>query len=455
MRTSRRDFLKIAGGVLGGVVLAQYGGCSSGSSDPPLPSGYRFYRVFTTGDPLPDIGEAIYLPPSVKISDSNQILFHAGDGLNRQDNGLNMGLYELVMDYGSEAPKVEGRYKVVRVGDRLPDGKEVFQVSLADVNKHGSAAVRLHNKGEASHSLYLERSRSNGFSAGGLQRVVGFNTPTPDGQDIFGASLGNFDLHEGNDILVTSFWGSKKGAVGGESLFHLPGGRVSPQGSRLLTTGEMLPNSAEAINKFGLLHGSRPGGEYTVQVYTEPVGTGLQAVDPEKGFAVLKGRTGGAKAAISLVAASPDIAARAAMKALPAGKIHFGPRINEDGEVAVVTHVTEDVVELTVGENVIARTGDRTPSGRTLSGVGGPVMCGGLVFFVAGAADGTQELLVSNGSRTASLLATGMRPFGAAGPTLLTLAFGYVREQADREARLVFVGEFDDNTLSVVLGIPL
>ncbi len=80
---------------------------------------------------------------------------------------------------------------------------------------------------------------------------------------------------------------------------------------------------------------------------------------------------------------------------------------------------------------------------------------GGLVFFVAGTADKTEELLVSNGSRIASLLSTGMRPFGSMGPKLLTLAFGYAREQVDSQGRLVFIGEFDDNTLSIVLGIPL
>lgn len=458
MDKSRRDFLKIAGGVLGGVVLSQCSG-SSESKGPPLPSGYRFHRLFTTGNSLPGAGEALYIPPSVKISDSNQIIFHAGDAVKRTDETLNMGLYELLMDYGSSEPRVSGRRKVIRVGDRLDDGREVFRVTLADVNHRGSVVVRLHTRGEPSHSLYMAPSAGNSQGVGVLRRLMGFKTPTPDGENVFGASMGNFDLHDDDDVLVSSFWASKKGSVGGESVFHLAGGVVDSRGSILLTTGDMLPEAPQTISKFGLLHGHRSGGDYAVQVHTDPVFGSAGNGAPEAGSAVLKGMVRGTGARTTLVAASADIAARAAARsarALPTGKIHFGPRINATGDVAIVTHVTDDAVRLTAGEGLIASSGDLTPAGKVIAGIGGPVMgADGLIFFVAGTTDKAEELLVSNGSRTTSLLSTGMRPFGVTGPRLLTMAFGYAREQVDSHGRLVFVGEFDDNTLSVVLGIPL
>jgi len=108
-----------------------------------------------------------------------------------------------------------------------------------------------------------------------------------------------------------------------------------------------------------------------------------------------------------------------------------------------------------VGNDVIVQTGNLTPMGRVISGIGGPVLGGGgLVFFLA-ASEGKEELLVSDGSRTATILETGSKLYGEHGPTLLTIAFGHAREQADSEGRLVFVGEFDDGTLSIMLGVPL
>lgn len=460
MDRTRREFIKLMGGTLCGVMLSQYGcrGSNNQLGDrSPLPNGYRFYRLFSTGDDLPGSGEAFFLPPSVKINEKNQIIFHAGDGLNRTSNGLGMGLYELEMDYNSFQPRIVGRHRIVRVGDRLKDGKEVFQVGLADLNSNGSVAVQLHNFTEPSHSLYLERSRSNGSSANGLQRVLGYSTPTPDGENIFGAALGNFDLHDNDNILVVSHWGSGKNPNGGESVFHLPSGVVDSQGTVLMTTGDLLPQSSHEIKKFGLLHGYKAGGDFALQVHTGALSSGN--ANEQEGSAVLKVKANGSGQNASLVAASHNIARTASRKmanALPTGTVNLGPRINADGAIAVVTHFTGDDMRLTLDSDRIAGYGDSTPAGKTISGMGGPVLgAKGLVFFVVGTPDGSQELLVSNGSKTASVLTTGQSLFGSEGPKLLAIAFGYSKEQVDSQGRLVFVGEFEDKTLSIILGIPI
>ena len=392
----------------------------------------------------------------------NQIIFHAGDTFERNDDGLSLGLYEAIMDYSAFTPRVEGLYKVVRVGDQLNDGRKVFQVQLADTNELGSVGVRLLTEGDVSQSIYLERNRTGGTSADGLQRVLGYNTDTPDGEHVFGAVLGNFDLHENNDMLVVSHWAEKDGSLNGESLFHLPGGVIDVNGSAILHAGDLLPDSTQIINKLGLLQGHREGGAYTIQVHTDSISTTVgNAGDTgaQPGSAVIKGTVyGTGESRASLIAASPGIARSTAAKAqteFTTGDIHYGPRINAEGKVAVVTHITDDDMVLTVGNDVIIRTGDTTPTGMVVSGIGGPVLgAGGLVFFLA-ASEGREELLVSNGSQTATILETGRKLFGENGPTLLTIAFGYAREQADNEGRLVFVGEFDDETLSIMLGIPL
>ena len=404
---------------------------------------------------LPGAGEAEFIPPFVKIHEKNQIIFHAGDTFERNRDGLSLGLYEIVMDYSDVTPRVEGLHKIVRVDDQLSDGSKVFQVQLADVNELGSVCVRLLTEGDVSQSLYLERNRTGGTSANGLQRVLGYNTDTPDGEHVFGAVLGTFDLHEGDDLLVASHWAEKNGSLNGESLFHLPGGVVNSSGAAIISAGDLLPDSGHVIDLLGLVQGYHAGGEFALQVHTDSTGNGGGS-DPQPGSAVIKGNVHGDSA--SLLAASPGIALSTAARAqteLTTGAIHFGPRINAEGDVAIVTHITDENMRLTLGNDVITQTGHITPMGRVVSGIGGPVLGGdGLVFFLA-ASEGKEELLVSNGSRTATILETGSKLFGENGPTLLTIAFGYAKEQADNEGRLVFVGEFDDETLSIMLGVPL
>lgn len=457
MHSSRRGFLKAMGAALGTVVLSSCGSGSSGGYQTPLPNGYRYYKLFSTGDGLAQGGEAVFLPPSVKIHDNNQIIFHAGDTLGRSGSGLTMGLYEICMDYGGAEPRIEGVHKIVRAGDTTTDGRTVLQVQLADLNAHGSVAVRLLNHGEQSHSLYLERSRRNGHSDDGLQRLLGFRTPTPDTNFIFGAALGNFDLSHGDDLLVASYWCEVQGGVTGESLFHLPNGAINGDGTNLLTAGSAIPGTDRRIGKIGLVQ-ANDFGAYVAQVHTTAMDA--NAVDtPENGTLVVTGSvadSGGYGATPVAASAEAALSTATRLSAITvAESLHYGPRIGSDGKVALVAMITDDTVRLTSGGDTLAGTGHITPTGMRIEGIGGPVTGpDGLVYFVA-RHDDTEELLVSNGTRTASLLKTGVRLFGSGGPALTTIAFGYTREQVDNQGRLVFVGEFDDGSLSILLGIPL
>jgi hypothetical protein len=67
----------------------------------------------------------------------------------------------------------------------------------------------------------------------------------------------------------------------------------------------------------------------------------------------------------------------------------------------------------------------------------------------------TEELIVSDGREVRTILFAPAALFGETGPKLVTIGFGHVREQVDHMDRLVFIGEFDDKTLAVMLGVPV
>lgn len=448
------------GAAMGTAVLAGCGS-TSGAPERPLPNGYRYIRLFGTGDTLPGIGTAEFIPPSVKIHDRQQIIFHAGDTVGRSDDGVNMGLYEIVMDYGTSIPRMAGLNKIVRQGDRLPDGRTVSQVQLADLNANGSVAVRLLTADEKGLSIYMDRNRVNGASAGGLQRVLGFLSATPDPDFMFGATLGNFDLFADDDLLVASHWAEVNGAITGESIFYLPGGVVDSRGSRLLSAGDSIAGTDQQINKIGLINANN-GGSYAAQLHTGVIFSNTlssMAAGSSSGSAIVQGSVfdpGAARASLMAVSASTTLStAAAAAQVLTASALNHGPRLDPDGNVAILVPISENVERLILGRRAIVTTGEITPTGMVIDGIGGPVLdANGLIYFVARNGD-VDELLVSNGARVVSLLKTGTPLFDAGGPALATIAFGYAREQVDSQGRLVFVGEFDDGSLSVILGIPL
>ncbi len=373
----------------------------------PLPNGcqdLQFFRLFSQGETLPDGNRAEFFPGSVKIHDRDQILLHVVDSLDCRWRHHGASTSRPWIPPGVE-PTVTGFYKVVRAGDTLPDGKTVRGVHLADLNQNGSVAACLQMAGEPSPSLYLEKERSGGTSPVGLQRVLGYQTPTPDGEGFFGAALGNFDLHENDNLLVAAHWYARQGARTGEALFSLPGGVVDHRGAILAQAGDQIPGGSQIINQLGLVHGHYADGDYVVQAHTDiPQGTGRSSTGaPEAGSVVILGNARNWEAGHTLIAASPGLALSTAARLATSdttGDVMYGPRIGDDGNVATVTHLTDAIMRLTHGSHIIITSGDATPTGMTVTGMGGPVVGrGGLVYFVVSGADGKQELTVSNGER--------------------------------------------------------
>lgn len=457
---SRRDFLKLAGSVLGGGVclsvlpFSLVPGARAGSGA-PMPNGYAFYRIFSTGEQLPGAGKAYYLSGLVKLNDNHQIIFHAGDEPDSQQDGLSVGYYEYTMDFSGGEPLIADKRKVIREGDELADGKKAVKVGLADHNNQGSVAVRLRTHDERTESVYLNSSRT------GFRKIVGYNEPTPTGNSRYAPSLSNFDLYDGDNLLMVAHHYEKEGYNAAEGLFHLPGPAANAPGSLLLEAGDLLPGSNSSVAKLGLTQGGGADGAWVIQTHTQelpptvPLAAGAAV---QQGSAIITGSVNNpSPEGLSLMAASADTYLSQALQAggVVRGSINYGPRMGTDGRVAAVVHETADHLKLYHGGNLIVSTGDRTPTGRTISGLGGPAPGpDGLLYYV-GYSDDQEELLVSNGETTASLLATGGSLLSPGGAELLTIAFGSAKDQVDSEGRLVFIGEFADQTLAVILGIPV
>jgi hypothetical protein len=457
---SRRDFLKFAGGVLGGGVylsvlpLTMGQGARAGSGT-PLPNGYAFYRIFSTGEKLPDASTAHYLSGLVKLNDNHQIIFHAGDEPDSQEDGLTVGIYEYTLDLSGSQPVILDRRKVVREGDELADGNHAIRVNLADHNDQGSVAVRLQTAEHKTQSIYLERNRA------GFNQVVGYNQPAPHGESLYSSAISDFDLYNDDNLLVVAHHYEKEGYSAGEGLFYLPGPGANEPGRILVEAGDLLPGSNSAINKLGLTQGGGANGSWVVQAHTEslPPTVPLSAGSPPpRGSAIIGGSVNDpGPERLSLMAASTDMFLSQAFQAggLIRGSINYGPRIGSDGQVAAVVHETATHMKLYHGGNLITSTGGKTPTGRTITSLGGPAPASdGLVYYVGYSAD-QEELLVSNGETTASLLSSGGDLLSPNGAKLLTIAFGSAKDQVDSQGRLVFIGEFADQTLSVILGIPV
>jgi hypothetical protein len=458
----RRDFLKLVGGAAGGLFLPSFLSCSNNNKDKytgaVMPNGYQYSRLFTTGDPLPDAGEALFLPGSVFINDLHQVFFHAGDRLGRTTAGLNMGIYQLDLNFAESMPVPAGLRKRIRSGE-THGGKTIETVGLGDSNSQGYLACKLFLKEDQTESIHLDRGQ-------GLEPLVAYLAKIPGYNGTYAASLGNFDLYDEN-ILITTHYMHNAEKVSYEGLFNLPLSPGNGQTSLLAKTGDLLPGTFTSIDRFGLFQGGGSNGAYVFQAHTTAASNqpGNGGSNLQRGTAVLTGRIrepGVETLKVVATNRSGDLNAANQVVGQPAlGETSYGSRIGANGKIAGVTHVTDTDMVLSYNGAVLLSTGARTPQDRVIYSFGPPVVGpDGLVYFVAYTDENVngnviEELIVSNGRDMATYLTTGVKLGGVGSPTLLTIAFGLVKDQVDSEGRLVFVGEFDNETLSVIMGIPV
>lgn len=443
---SRREFIKMTGLALGGVILSSCGS-SSGPSGRPVPNGFQFYRLINRGDALPGGTTITDLPGSAMISSANTVFFHAKDSAGA------MGCYELSVDYGGIRPVVTGIRKVVRDGDLLPDGRTVAKVTGGDVNRAGSYASVLKLTDGNVTGLYLDPDRK------GMQRVVGYQDASPGVDGFIGQRIGDVDLHDNNDILFTAHFGNHKKGRPQVGLFHLPAAGVGSN-ARLVATSDELVSGADGILKsFGLID-MNDGGYYVTQAVVElhkATGTAVTAsTRPVQATALLSGHIADARPQ-AVVAASATMAVSKAAQAI-SGEIIMGPRLGSSYNIAHVVHTSDDDMALYYENRRVIASGDSSPRGRSIWSIS-PAVVGddGLLYFSL-VTDTGAELCIYNGSFVSSILGSGDIMPNDNYAVISRVLFGTMNTQVDRQGRITFIGEYTSATSqvdAVVVGLPV
>jgi hypothetical protein len=453
-RTSRRDFLRLVGGTLGGVVLSHgyswaHGGGGGGHGArplgaPPLPNGYRFFSILTPGVrdfglPLADVNGG------VMINDHAEILFHAENARG------GFGVYALTMDYSGAAPVVAGARAVIEAGDPLPGGRTVERIRRGASNAEGSFAAVIQT--DETPGVYFQRER------GPFEPLIQFLDPLPKGEGQYGAAFGDIDLHDKDDLLVVAhFVAEDQDAEIG--LFHLPGAQDSDVGELIIQTGDLIPHTETPIVNFGLMD-LDDDGQYIAQLAGRvprrrrhrsrrrlAAGGAAEAGQDEGVSAIIQGNVKAPAARASMTAGSRRLP-RAPTPVR--GECVYGPRVG-DGDTACTIHRNGTVQVLTLNSLPITRSNDRSPLGAVIRGISAPVLgADGLVYYLLITHAGL-ELCMANGVEERTILVRGDRIDGLPVDAIL---HAFHSDQADDAGRIVFTVEFEGGQNSIILGLPV
>ena len=119
---NRRDFLKLTGAAVGGIVMGSCGGNGGGAGggaggDAPMPIGYRFFRIAGPGAPLPDGTRVAKVGEGSMMNGRGDVIMFADNSAGRG------GMYELAMDYSAPWPAIGAGRKVVAEGTPSEDSR--------------------------------------------------------------------------------------------------------------------------------------------------------------------------------------------------------------------------------------------------------------------------------------------------------------------------------------------
>lgn len=447
----RRDFLKMLGGALGAVTLTTSCGSSGGSTAAtlvaPIPNGYRFYRVLSSGDALPGGNTLAAVPGSVSLNNINEIYFYGMD-----QSSVN-GYYELAIDYAKPRPAVARVRKVVREGDVLNDSKEVVQINMGDMNDNGSVAAVIQTNDKLS-GLYLEREKK------GFDPVAGYLAALPGGGGKFGAIFGDVDIHSNDDILLVAHFAPDGSAQAQQGLFYLPGGEVNQKGSIVASTQDLIPNIDGFVTGIGLVD-LHDNGNYVMQAYgvtttahmkqqATPSGGTLDSISASM---LISGHVG-TQASKVLHSASHILKSRVAAvwDGLSVGEVMYGPRIGANNDVAYVVHETGTQQVLNYNGKQVYSTASLSPLGATIVSMSAPVVGSNGLLYTQVVTDKGLELLVYNGAELKTVLSKDDQVDGA---PLSSFFFGFMPDQVDSSGRIVLTGDFPDGSTSIIVGIPI
>lgn len=490
---TRRDFLKVMGGALGGVALTTGGGIgnAAGGSLGTIPNGYTFYRVWTANDGVSWPGDPGFPNPvgdltavSMMAGDTPFIYFHGQLTQAATDSSTNLGpgatppdtLFLVSVDYTRTPPVVTDLFVWVFQGFVLdspnivgvPESQLPLQISrigTGDTNALGhyattltaidlNATVALKNV----PGVYLIQPETRTWS-----RVARFGDPAPDGGQ-YGGIFGDVALADDDSVtFVASTTQSAHGSPGASQALVVASPQ-RPKASRvLLRAGDLLPGTNAVIRSFGLVDVASDGG-FVIQASA----VRADGLDRRPGTALIQGDLQQSISSYQLLAASPHLTGlRGRNRDVVLGDTILGARIARGGIVGQVTHTTSHLHGLTFrtrrGATLLSRTG-LLRGGRTVASLSAPVVSdSALVYETELLDDGSTVLTVSDGQTTQTLLKSGDY---VQGRQITEILHGYHPRQTDSSGRLAFGAEFlknasgdptDPNNVesALVIGIPL
>ncbi|RYG46954.1 hypothetical protein EON79_08720 [bacterium] len=446
---SRRDFIKIAAASLGGTLLTGASvGCGGGGIGSiggnggnglnthvgvgVMPNGYRFYRVFTPGGGS-GLGDVVKLTGGV-MNNTSTILFYA-----EKSSGA-AGIFQISMDYSAETPRIIDVPSVLmEQGQMLSDSVQVEKINSAALNDLGESsacAVVAFAKNDLSVEPRLRGTPAVWQADGAdFERIVSLGSPTPVGGK-FGANLGDVSINDDGDILLVASYSqdTDQGIHLAQGLFQLRNGQ-SDSGVLLGTTGGMTGGGTGGANstpsKFGICDFDNRGN-YVAQTFYNDSAT-------VRSGGVTARITGGSRGR-NLQAVSANV-----------GNTYFGPRVDGGTHTSVI-HLNDTQHALYYNGNELTRTGGQSPQGRLIHAVGPGSVSNDVTHFLV-MVDNGMELVVSNGSAQKTILKYGDLVANS-DKQIRGIVHGFHADQADADGRIVLVGEFEDGSQSVVVGIP-
>lgn len=446
---TRRDFLRILSSSLGCVLLGSGCGSDLGGSDGGggslldigRPSGYVFYPLFKVGQRYPDI---VALTTEVLMDESGHVVFFAEHSDGR------LGLYYLTFEMDArQGVIVQDIRRLLKVGDQLA-GREVAQIASLDINEQGHVAIVVcfdvnpDVEPAGPMAVVMDRGR-------GLEVVLDYGDPLPGNVGRFGGDIGDLKF-EGDDLLLVARY-DRDGSCG-QGVHFLPGAQVS-QSKVVLSTFDAVPEADGVIDCIGLVDLDNHGHFVAQGFADDPLAVpGAQPKGAGRlGSFLMKGNVHQGTDSQCLLSACPSLVlARSVQGRFDSADNPYGARVCGDRDETCHLSLTAQGLTLFRNQTVIAQPGMNSPGGSIIrSLLPGVFNDYGVLYYQLITSTGL-ELCAHYGRSSALLLSRGQR---LGDRRVDTMALGFHTSQADNRGRVVLYAQLDDQTETILLGVPV
>lgn len=370
----------------------------------------------------------------VVINDRRHVCFHCNDDEDKR------GVYRVdVSDQGVPSPI----QKVIREGDRLPDGTLVADFSDGEFDNSDDYLCTVEDP-DGIHSLQY-------CPGGGEFRPLCKDfQELNSGVKLCGEIYPIEALSDDGRVLYVSDYFDQDGEAEGEGLFVMPADR--PQDAQLVVAhGQLLPGTTAYVQSIGVTE-LGAGGRYLIQGSASPsLDDGSIDSGGKPMTFVMTGVVGEAP---QLLALDPHLGG--ANQGYLQASCVMCPRM-KGNSVGAVLQIDENITELWLNGQKLLRGnleggGSLSPRGSQILSFLPPVFGPpGLVYFEVFTADG-MELVLYDGTHFQTIVAKGDI---LNGQVVETIIFGALPECVNGHGELVTMAEFASGESVILLGMPV